>query len=608
MEKNQIPNSKFQVPKPRASAAAKHWGGVLIFIALGAFSLCAQTPPQIPPNAQAQLQVQQPPVDVTSPVSAAAEFDPVAVQPGEKFFYRVNVDAAESSIEWPEKIPLPVELRAESSARGQITRLQGNKFRPLTSFVYELRSTAAGRFTVPGFSVNVSGQPVQIPAATLEVNPSVARSPSRHLLLEVSPTNIFIGQPFRVRVVLPASPKNEIEALREIQFNGEGLMTDKTASRQSIETANVGGQLRPVFICEMTVTAIAPGPLNFFAQAFTAGREFTGPISIRGAVSLPGGQPNYVLLLSDVVALNVRPLPMAEELPGFTGAIGKFFFDPPQLSTNRIRVGEPVQLKIAFHGEGDLTRLVPPAAPRSRDWQIIADPPPATSFTLIPETDEATNTPAILFSYFDPQTAKYADLSIPPLPVTVIGEGLPVAVRASEAMVESGPTKLSPPATTPGKTAASLTPLQQRPWFVGLQLAPAAAFLVLWQWDRRRRFLEAHPDIVRRRQARRALRREKRRLQTAWAGGNAEAFARHAARAMAIAVAPHYPANPQALVSGDVLAQLHTTDRNGPAGDTVKKVFAAVDAQFSVTEPPPENLLTLQPAVEGVLQQLEARL
>ena len=122
--------------------------------------------------------------------------------------------------------------------------------------------------------------------------------------------------------------------------------------------------------------------------------------------------------------------------------------------------------------------------------------------------------------------------------------------------------KLSGLAAAPGKTVASLQPLQLRGWFVGVQVAPAIGFLALWQWDRRRRFLEMHPEIVRRRQARRALRREKCKLQRAVADGDAAAFVRHAAAAMNIAVAPHFPANPQALVCGDVLAQLELADQN----------------------------------------------
>ena len=70
-------------------------------------------------------------------------------------------------------------------------------------------------------------------------------------------------------------------------------------------------------------------------------------------------------------------------------------------------MGVPVQLKVAAHGDGDLSRLVPPPPPRVMDWQIIPDNPPGISFTLIPLTDEVTETPAIPFSSFDPATASY---------------------------------------------------------------------------------------------------------------------------------------------------------------------------------------------------------
>ena len=572
--------------------------------------LNAQTPPQLPPGGLVQLQVAQPAVDVSSPVTATAQFDPPVVRVGEKTFYRVSVDATESSIQWPEELPVPGELRFGAKRSGQITQMQANKFRPLASFVYEVAAPAEGRFTVTNFSVEVMGARVQIPAASLDVVAKNATAPAaRRLALEISATNIFLGQPFHARVILPAGPGNEIEALREIEFSGNGLMTDKTGFQQIIEPVNLQGQLRTAFVAEMRVTPLAAGPLKFSAQGFTAGREFTAPISIHGQVTMPGGPPKYVLLVSDPVEIQVRPLPVEGELPGFTGAIGKFFQDPPRLSTNRLPVGEPLQLKLAFHGEGDLTRFVPPAAPRSRDWQIIADPPPATSFTLIPLTDEAHATPAIPFSYFDPGTAKYVDLTIPPQPVTVVGEGLPAELPVfNDEGKSEAPLKLSAPAPTPGRTVGSLKPLQLRGWFVAVQLAPVAGFIALWQWDRRRRYLEAHPEIVRRTQARRALRRERQQLQQAAAAGDAAAFVQHAARAMSIAVAPHFPANPRALVSGDVLAHLADAGPNGPAAETVKKVFAAADAQYAVTAQAQPGLLALRPGVEAVLSTLEEKL
>lgn len=572
--------------------------------------LLAQTPPVLPPGGLIQLQIAQPTVDVSAPTTATAEFDPPAIHVGEKAFYRVSVDATESAIQWPDELPAPAELKFSAKTSGQITQMQANKFRPLASFLYEVKAVKEGRFTVPSFSVDVSGVRVEIPAATVEVVPKNSSTmAARCLGLEVSETNVFLGQPFRVRVILPPSPENQVEALREIEFHGEGLMTDKTASQQIIEPVNLNGQLRTAFVSEMVVTPIAAGPLKFSAQGFTAGREFTAPISIRGQVSLPGGAPKYTLLVSDPVQIMVRPLPVEGELPGFTGAIGKFFHDPPRLSTNRLNVGEPVQLKVTFHGEGELTRFVPPEAPRSRDWQIIADPPPATSFTLIPLSDDMQQTPAIPFSYFDPATAKYVDLTIPSLPITVVGEGLPaeLPVVNDEGKSEAH-LKLSALAPTPGKVMRSLKPLQLQGWFVGVQLAPVIGFFALWQWDRRRRYLEAHPEIVRRTRARRALRRERHRLQKALAAGDTVAFVQHAARAMCVAVAPHFPANPQALVSSDILAQLDAVSQNGQSAETVKKVFAAADAHFAITPQSHPDLLTLHPAIESVLQKLEEKL
>ncbi len=584
---------------------------IVLPLLLVPFLLCAQVPPQLPPGGLIQLQVPQPKVDLSEPVTAMATFDPSTVRAGEKTFYRVTVDATEASVQWPDEIAAPSELKFGPGARGQMMELQGNKYQPVTAFTYEVRATATGRFTVSNFVVNAYGRPVEIPAATMNV--VAADSPplpaARELGLEISATNIFLGQPVRVRVLQPATQGNQIEALLEVAINGDGLMTDKTAMRQSIEVVKRDGQLKPTFMFETTVTPIATGPLNISAQAFTAGRQFGGPISINGQLTLPGRPPTYDFLVSEPLELKVRPLPTEDELPGFTGAMGNFIADRPHLSTNRIHVGEPVQLKAAFHGVGNLTRFVPPEAPLSRDWQIIADKPPAAGFTLIPLTDEAQATPAIPFCSFDPVTGQYVDLSIPPLPVTVIGESLPTQLPVrDETETVSAPTELSTLAPTPGKRVASLKPLQLRGWFVGLQLVPVLGFIALWQWDRRRRFLEAHPEIVRRRHAKRRLRRERIKLQTAVSTGDTGGFILHAADAMKIACAPHFPAHPQALVCGDVLSQLDDTAQGELAGRTVQKIFNAADSRFAGAFQTPADLLALHTDVESVLNELEEKL
>jgi hypothetical protein len=289
--------------------------------------------------------------------------------------------------------------------------------------------------------------------------------------------------------------------------------------------------------------------------------------------------------------------------------MGKFIADQPLLATNRVHVGEPVHLKLGFHGEGNLSRFVPPQAPRSREWQIIADNPPASGFTLIPLTDEATNTPAIPFYAFDPESNRFCNLTVPTLAVTVIGEGLPMQLPApDDANDASAPLKLSGLAASPGKTAATLEPLQMHGWFLIVQMLPVIGLIALWRWDERRRFLEAHPDIVRRRKAKRELRRERIKMRQSAIAGDGDGFVLHAAAAMRIAVAPHFPAYAQALVGGDVLSQLDEPERGRGAGEIVRRIFASADTKYSVKPEACEVLLELQSGVETVLKYLEEKL
>ncbi len=599
-------------PQKVGRRGAARWRRAVIawWLLLASAGVDAQVPPQLPAGGAALVMTPQTPVDLPVPVTVSAAFDPPTVRPGEKTFYRVTVDSATASVQWPEQISAPTELKFGPAAHGQIARAQNNQLHLLSSLVCAVRPTGAGRFTVSNGTVNVAGRMVNIPAASLEMGTNAPfRPPARQLWLETSATNLFQGQSFRVRVWLPARMGNQIEALRELQFNGGGLITDKTTLRQTGETLTVDGQPRTALLCEIMATPMATGPLTFSAQGFSAGSEFIGPVIFRGPVSFPGGPANYVLHVSDPMTLNVRPLPAAGELPGFTGAIGSFSNPPPQLAAHRLRVGEPVHLQLAFYGEDGQPRHLALVPPTTRDWQMIADQPPGNGFTLIPQTDESKATPAIPFCYFDPTKAKYVDLSIPALPVTVLGESLPVQLATTDAETPTAPPlKLSGLAPTPGHSMASLTPLQLQGWFVGVQLLPVAGFLALWQWDRRRRFLEAHPELVRRRQARRALRREWPKLRRAIAAADTPAFVQHAVTAMKIAVAPQYPANPQALVCADVLAQLAGAEPGDSTAEAVRKLFAAADAQFSKSAPAPAGLLELQADLTAALLKLEEKL
>lgn len=223
-------------------------------------------------------------------------------------------------------------------------------------------------------------------------------------------------------------------------------------------------------------------------------------------------------------------------------------------------------------------------------------------------------TPVLPFSYFDPSRLAYVDLTIPSIQVTISPNPQMIATQllaSAESPTQRGPQKptLSDLATTPGTTAASLIPLALRKWFPLVQIAPVFGFFGLWAWDRRRRYLEAHPHIVVRRRARRGLRQARRDLHAAVQKGDAAKLIKSGVEAMRIGAAPHFPAEPRALVGTDVMALLTDEERRGKIGETVLRLFALADAdQFGKHPPDGSSLLPSHTDIEVMLSRLEAML
>jgi hypothetical protein len=589
------------------------------------------------------LMLSQPKIDISTNVSAVASFDPPIVRPGEQTIYRVTFNALEETIDWPKKLNAPTELQTEPGAHGQIIPILGATQIPFTTFNTRVRVSAVGDFTMPEFKVQAYGSQVTVPAAQLKVvsNLPTPPSPVLHLAIEIAETNLFVGQPIRVRATLPGSAGVFSQGLPPVQFTGQGILVDQAASSQMVTVTSHDGINMPSYTFQSILTPIEAGTLSVFAQCFT-GNRFSGSLVIPGPAMIPAPPTPFTLLESTPVALNVRALPKEGELPGFTGGIGSFRLEPPKLGTNELVVGEPVRLAVMIRGDANVARLVPPPAPRVREWQILDSTPSggitqATptdmisifQFTLVPFTDEVHETPVIPFSYFDPERGSYLDLTIPSIPVTVHSGEIPAdfatLVKTNAASHDADEPVLSSLAATPGWTG-TLMPLQTSPWFPVVQLLPAGAFFGLWSWDRRRRYLEQHPDVVLRRRARRALRRERRALRRAARERDASRFAGAAVNAMRVACAPHYPAEPRALVGSDVLQLLGSNGETSPTnGDTsrsphpgstasraaevVRRFFNVSDASRFATAPTDTaGLLALQPELEDVLNQLEARL
>jgi hypothetical protein len=578
-----------------------------------------------------QQMLSQPKIDLVSPVRAVASFDPPVVAPGQQSIYRVTLSGLEASTEWPSKLTAPAGLRLEAGAHGEILRLMNQRFQPFTTFNYHARATNDGEFTVPEFTVTVYGKPVVVPPATLRVtgNSDSALPPATRLSFELAATNLYVGETVRARVILPSPSPTVMQGLAQVQFTGDGFLVDQGASRQRIEMGPNNGGRAINYVYEANLTPVAAGDLRLFAQAFNTGQHFGGVVVGNGSVSL--GPPDYTLLESQPISITVRPIPEEGKLPGFTGAIGNLALGPPLLSSTAVRVGEPLNLTVTVtnRGEGPLARLVAPKAPKLSDWQVYeaTSPGPAQAmqtpaaglvgvttfvYALVPLSDRTQATPVIPFSYFDPKTGRYMDVSIPSIPISVeagSGPAEPSVFREADGSGRGGEKEpeLSALAAVPGGGASSLIPFQNRVWFPAIQFAPALVLAGLLVWDGRRRYFREHPEVLIRRRARKALRRDWQEARRAAGRQDAPAFAAAAVRAMRAGSAPHYPADPRALVGRDVLAVL--PGLAGAAAEPVRRFFDAVDAsQFSANAGDLRELLRFEPELDQVLEALEAKL
>jgi hypothetical protein len=585
----------------------------------------AATQPQ-PQDPLITLLMSQPKIELSAPVRVSATFDPPAVKLGGTSVYRVTFSALEDSVDWPEDLAMPAGLEAHPGGRGQILQMAGPTMEPRSGFNYHVRANEPGTFTIPAFKVVVYGRPVEVPAARLEVTDTKSSNTNetQQLIVQADRTNVFVGQAVKVRVSMP-SPWGGVQILSQVQFKGQGILADQSTARQSIEPEPGGRPNRIQYVYETMLTPITSGTISFHAQGWCAPNRAPAPTVVNGVLVSAGLE--YVLLDSEPFGLQVSPLPTEGQLPGFTGAVGKFSSDPPTLSTNAMRVGEPARLLVTVKGDGNIARLVPPPPPEVPDWRIFAaqldrsapqmlHAQGSVSFTysLVPLSDRAKATPAIPFSYFEPDSRRYVDASIPSLPVSVSPGKSPEALKALLAAQALMPVKqrelvLHGISRAPGYATASLTPLQQRPWFLVVQMIPALGFLLLWSWDRRRRFLEQHPGVLLRRRARKALHRHRREICRATKAKDGDSLVQAAVRGMQAACAPHYPAEANALVGSDVLAVLDPTERSGPEGKLVRRIFETHDtALFTETPTDASRLLETEGELARVLNNLEEKL
>lgn len=462
-------------------------------------------------------------------VSVRASVDREEVQIGDEIVLSIEVSSA-SGAAAPDLGSIDGFEAAYLGPSTQISIVQG-KVSSTVTHRYRLVAVRAGRFTVGPFTVAVGGRKYRTAPILVRVggggageNQRAARRESdRDVFLELSlgQGKAFIHQRIPLRVTLYAGGVR----LEDIEFpllHGEGFALEPF------------GQPRR--------GAIARGRVRYNTMEFEStivpqrtGRLAVGPAAMKMSLIVqrrkwddlfgdlwrfdPFAERRPIEVRSESGFLEVVALPEAEKPAEFSGAVGKFDF-AVSAKPLRVKVGDPVTVRMTIRGEGNLAGIVPPEIRaeefKSYPVQKASAKAQAAEATfeqvVIPKSELARKIPPITFSYFDPLQARYVTIASAPIALVVLpgeeaGQEKPSSsgLRAEAGQIVGEDIVFIK--DSPGELARRRGGLYRSRWFWLLQGLPLLAFLfVLFPVKRHERSL-SDPRYARWRKAGREARR-----------------------------------------------------------------------------------------------------
>ncbi|MBI4308941.1 MAG: protein BatD, partial [Candidatus Omnitrophica bacterium] len=134
-------------------------------------------------------------------------------------------------------------------------------------------------------------------------------------------------------------------------------------------------------------------------------------------------QERPVTVNSQALHLKVLDLPPEGKPANFTGAVGQLDFKA-SISPAEVKVGDPVTLRMAISGEGNLKSIPMPVfnsnAVKTYEPQIKVEGNAKTlEQVIIPTGEKIIEVPPLYFHYFDPIDGRYKTLRQGPFPLKV---------------------------------------------------------------------------------------------------------------------------------------------------------------------------------------------
>lgn len=306
-------------------------------------------------------------------------------------------------------------------------------------FVYSITPEQAGRFEIPPVTVMVNGSPVQSKPVFLTAEPPSEREDLK-VRVAVDHTEPYVGEPIELTVTLylrrPVQrPTFRLPGLDD-QFEVHGGRVAGGSSEGKIallgvEVPAVRGSSRLDGLEYNTYT------MSCYLVPLTAGRQELGPMTLACDIVVREGIGFFdsdvtetAVVPSNVVMLNVQPVPADGKPANFTGLVGRYRVSSSARPTE-VNVGDPIVLTVQVQAEGPVLRQPdirledqPGFADAFRVSDTQSEPTSkggtlTYEFTIRPQSESVTAIPGIELPCFNTETGAYETVASDPIDLTV---------------------------------------------------------------------------------------------------------------------------------------------------------------------------------------------
>ena len=353
------------------------------------------------------------------------------------------------------------------------------------AFIYRWRieTPAAGSYTVPPLSVTQGELSASSLAASFTAR-EVATTSDMIVRMDLPDRPLWVGETFDVGVQwLLRRDVGEQQFVVPL-FDHEAVQVESPASgrERTLVFPAAAGQVELPILQDETVEAGVPYTRFRFPARITVTRP--GPLELDPVMvvaSLEAGTrrdrfgfatPAYELFRAEGERrrLVVRALPLDGRPSSFENAIGSGFSIDVQASRTVVQVGDPVDLSITIRGDGPLEGLslpdlsgedgLPPelfSVPDNTAVGIVDADGTTKTFdvTVRVQSAEASEIPPLAFSYFDPESGRFATSRSRPIALSVAGSSLVGAADVTVAPAAADTTLQSAADAVAGATPTS---------------------------------------------------------------------------------------------------------------------------------------------------------